>query len=109
MGYGNWLHGEAVAAGMTMAADLSARHGWLSGADIERIRTLLIRAKLPVAAPREMSRERFLDLMAVDKKTLDGGLRLVLMEGIGRSKVCSDFDPRLLEQTLDPELPLTGS
>ena len=109
MGYGCWLHGEAVAAGMAMAADLSARHGWLSGADVERIRTLLARAKLPVAAPKEMSREQFLDLMAVDKKALDGGLRLVLMDDIGRSKICSDFEPRLLEQTLDPELPMTGS
>jgi 3-dehydroquinate synthase len=109
MGYGNWLHGEAVAAGMVMAADLSARHGWLSSADVERIRMLLARAGLPVAAPKEMSRDRFLDLMAVDKKTLDGGLRLVLMDSIGRSRVCSDFDPRLLEQTLDPELPQTGS
>jgi 3-dehydroquinate synthase len=109
MGYGNWLHGEAVAAGMVMAADLSARHGWLSSADVERIRMLLARAGLPVAAPKEMSRDRFLDLMAVDKKTLDGGLRLVLMDSIGRSRVCSDFDPRLLEQTLDAELPQTGS
>ena len=109
MGYGCWLHGEAVAAGMAMAADLSARHGWLSGADVERIRTLLARAKLPVAAPKEMSREQFLDLMAVDKKALDGGLRLVLMDDIGRSKICSDFEPRLLEQTLDPELPMIGS
>jgi 3-dehydroquinate synthase len=109
MGYGNWLHGEAVAAGMVMAADLSARHGWLPSTDVERIRILLTRAGLPVAAPKEMSREQFLNLMAVDKKTVDGGLRLVLMNGIGRSKVCSDFDPRLLERTLDPELPLTGS
>jgi len=109
MGYGCWLHGEAVAAGMAMAADLSARHGWLSGTDVERIRTLLARAKLPVAAPKEMSREQFLDLMAVDKKALDGGLRLVLMDDIGRSKICSDFEPRLLEQTLDPELPMIGS
>jgi 3-dehydroquinate synthase len=109
VGYGNWLHGEAVAAGLVMAADLSARHGWLSNAAVERIRTLLARARLPVAAPKEMDRERFLNLMAVDKKALDGGLRLVLMDGIGRSRVCSDFDPRLLEQTLDPGLPLTGS
>jgi 3-dehydroquinate synthase len=109
MGYGSWLHGEAVAAGMLMAADLSARHGWLSDAAVERIRTLLTRAKLPVAAPKEMTRERFLDLMAVDKKSLDDGLRLVLMDDIGRSKVCGDFEPRLLEKTLDPESPLTAS
>jgi 3-dehydroquinate synthase len=109
MGYGHWLHGEAVAAGMVMAADLSARHGWLTKADVQRIRNLLALARLPVAAPQEMNRDRFMDLMAVDKKAVDGGLRLVLMDGIGQSKVCSDFDPRLLEQTLNPELPLTGS
>ena len=109
MGYGNWLHGEAVAAGMVMAADLSARHGWLPEAAVERIRALLARARLPVAAPKELAREQLLDLMAVDKKALDGGLRLILMEGIGRSKICSDFDPQLLGQTLDPGLPLTGS
>jgi 3-dehydroquinate synthase len=109
MGYGRWLHGEAVAAGMVMAADLSARHGWLATVDVERIRSLLARARLPVTAPREMSRSRFMDLMAVDKKTVDGGLRLVLLDGIGRSKVCHDFDRQLLDQTLDPELASSGS
>ena len=109
MGYGNWLHGEAVAAGMVMAADLSARQGWLANADVKRIRELMIRAKLPVDAPAEMNRSQFMDLMAVDKKALDGGLRLILMDGIGQAKVCSDFDPELLAQTLDPALPLTGS
>ncbi len=109
MGYGNWLHGEAVAAGMVMAADLSARQGWLANADVKRIRALMIRAKLPIDAPAEMNRSQFMDLMAVDKKALDGGLRLILMDGIGQAKVCSDFDPELLAQTLDPALPLTGS
>ncbi len=109
MGYGQWLHGEAVAAGMVLAADLSARHGWLASQDVERLRALLVRAKLPVAAPQEMSRDRFLELMSVDKKALDGGLRLVLLDHIGRAKLCSDFDPRLLEQTLDAaSLPTTS-
>ena len=73
------------------------------------MRELLKQARLPVDAPDEMSRDQFLDLMAVDKKVLDGGLRLVLLDALGQAKVCSDFDPALLNQTLDPELPLTGS
>jgi 3-dehydroquinate synthase len=108
-GYGSWLHGEAVAAGMAMAADLSARHGWLSESDVKRIRALLIRAGLPVAPPAEISRQRFLELMSVDKKADDRGLRLILMDAIGTAKVCSDFDRTLLIQTLDRKLGLTGS
>ena len=109
MGYGNWLHGEAVATGMLMAADLSARHGWMDDADVERIRALLVQARLPVEPPAEMSTDQFLGLMAVDKKALDGGLRLILMDAIGKAKITADFDPRLLRQTLECELPLTGS
>ncbi len=108
-GYGNWLHGEAVATGMLMAADLSARHGWLGSRDVERIRRLLVRAKLPVTAPPELGRERFLELMAVDKKAVDGGIRLVLLDAIGKAVVRDDFDPALLNQTLDSELQPTGS
>jgi len=109
MGYGNWLHGEGVAAGMAMAADLSARHGWISHSDVERIRRLIAQAQLPVDAPADINREQFLNLMAVDKKALDGGLRLILLEAIGKAKVCADFDTGLLHQTLEHKLPLTGS
>jgi 3-dehydroquinate synthase len=109
MGYGNWLHGEGVAAGMAMAADLSARHGWISASDVGRVRALLERAGLPVAPPPEISRQQFMDLMAVDKKAVDGGLRLVLLDAIGSARVCADYDPGLLEHTLDGGLPLTGS
>jgi 3-dehydroquinate synthase len=108
-GYGSWLHGEGVAVGMAMAAELSARHGWLSEADVDRIRALLIRARLPVAPPAEISRKRFLELMSVDKKVDDHGLRLILMDAIGAAKVCGDFDHNLLKQTLDRDLGLTGS
>jgi len=108
-GYGSWLHGEGVAVGMIMAAELSARHGWMSEADVERIRALLLRARLPVTPPAEISRKRFLELMAVDKKIDHRGLRLVLMDAIGAAKVCSDFDRNLLNRTLDRELGLTGS
>ncbi|HHJ14048.1 MAG TPA: 3-dehydroquinate synthase [Gammaproteobacteria bacterium] len=109
MGYGAWLHGEAVAVGMAMAADLSARHGWIGVADVSRIRSLIQKAGLPVDPPADLDRERFLALMAVDKKALDGGLRLVLLDTIGNAKVTADFDPGLLDATLERRLPLTGS
>ncbi|AFL74770.1 3-dehydroquinate synthase [Thiocystis violascens] len=100
MGYGQWLHGEAVAVGMCMAADLSARLGWLSGADLERVRRLVASAGLPVDPPPEVSAERFLELMAVDKKVLNGQLRLVLLRHLGKGLVTGDFDPDLLSATL---------
>lgn len=99
-GYGNWLHGEAVAAGMLMAADLSARHGWLSADSVDRTRTLLQQAGLPTSPPAEMDAERFMELMAVDKKVVDGGLRLVLLRDIGDALVTGEFRQDLLAETL---------
>lgn len=90
-GYGRWLHGEAVAVGMLLATDLSARIGWLAAGEVATLRQLLMRAALPVAVPRGMSAERFLELMAVDKKVVDGQLRLVLLKGIGDAVVTADF------------------
>jgi len=100
MGYGAWLHGEAVGAGMAMAADLSRRMQWLNDGDIERITSLLDRAILPTVAPDSLSPERFTELMAVDKKVLDGTLRLVLLKAIGDAVTTSDFDGDSLRQTL---------
>lgn len=100
-GYGAWLHGEAIAVGMLMAADLSARHGWISDKDLQRIRNLLQRARLPVAAPEQVSTRQFLDLMAVDKKVLTGKLRLVLMKSMGHSVVTDQFDQELLVAMLE--------
>jgi 3-dehydroquinate synthase len=99
-GYGVWLHGEAVGAGICMAADLSARLGWIEGADLARIRRVIEAAGLPAAPPQDLSPERFLELMAVDKKVLDGRLRLVLLRAIGKAQVTDDFDPALLHATL---------
>ena len=99
-GYGCWLHGEAVAAGMAMAADLSQRLQWLCSADIERIQSLLKRAQLPLWGPSGMTAESYMSHMAVDKKVTDGQLRLVLMQSLGDAVVSSDFDPQLLQQTL---------
>ncbi|MDD3447642.1 MAG: 3-dehydroquinate synthase, partial [Gammaproteobacteria bacterium] len=101
MGYGNWLHGEAVAAGMVLAADLSVRQGLLEPGAVVRIRSLLERAGLPVRVPAEMTVERFLELMAVDKKVLDGRLRLVLLRAIGDAVVTAEVDPGHLIATIE--------
>ncbi len=100
MGYGNWLHGEAVGAGMCMAARMSRIMGWISAADEKRIETLINAAGLPVAPPAELGADRFKAYMAVDKKVQHGKLRLVLLKGIGNCVVSSDFSFDALDQTL---------
>jgi 3-dehydroquinate synthase len=100
MGYGRYLHGEAVAIGLRLAADLSSRLGWLDRAEVERIDALLRNMALPTRAPAELSPQRFADLMKVDKKVRDGKIRLVLMRGIGQSLITDDYPPDLLLQTL---------
>ncbi|MBQ0731923.1 MAG: 3-dehydroquinate synthase [Oleispira antarctica] len=99
-GYGVWLHGEAVAAGMVMAADMSWRLGNISQQDVHDLQSLLKRAQLPCIPPAEMSNQDFIDLMQVDKKVLDGKLRLVLLKSIGEAVVTSDFSADTLHQTL---------
>jgi len=99
MGYGVWLHGEAVAAGTMMAADLSHRMGWLSTADVARIQALLTKAGLPLDAPK-LTADKYLDLMQMDKKVADGKIRLVLQQGIGKSVITSDYDADKLRATL---------
>lgn len=99
-GYGVWLHGEAVAAGMVMAADLSWRLGNISQQEVHDLQSLLKRAQLPCVPPAEMSNSDFIDLMQVDKKVLDGKLRLVLLTSIGEAVVTSDFAIETLNETL---------
>ncbi len=99
-GYGEWLHGEAVGTGMLMALDLSLRLGMISEAEQRRGAALILRAGLPERPPAGMTPERFLDLMAVDKKNVTGALRLVLLQGLGNAVITSDFDSRQLDQTL---------
>lgn len=101
MGYGEWLHGEAVAAGMYMAADLSMRLGWLATSDLERLEALLVHANLPVRGPRSLSVERMMELMAVDKKVVEGQVRLVLLKSLGDAIVTDDFSAELLLETLE--------
>jgi len=99
LGYGVWLHGEAVAAGMVMAADLSRRLGSLSEADADRIRTLLGRAGLPVAASAIGAR-RMQQLMSVDKKARAGRVPFVVLERLGAAVLRSDVPPAAIEHTL---------
>src|SRR5206468_2508902 len=89
LGYGAWLHGEAVAAGMVMAADLSRQLGLLSEADTARIRSLLERAGLPTAA-KGITPARMQELMRVDKKARSGRIHFVLLERLGAALLRAD-------------------
>ena len=88
LGYGHWLHGEAVAAGTMMAIELSCRLGWISDAERERSERLFVRAGLPVYGPL-LGADTYLELMWHDKKVQDGQMRLILLEGIGRAVISS--------------------
>jgi 3-dehydroquinate synthase len=99
-GYGVYLHGEAVAIGTCQAADLSRRKGWLTDADVERIIAIFTKARLPVVPPEQLDSDRFLELMAVDKKNVDGKIRLILLKEIGIATLPIDVEQTLLEQTL---------
>ncbi len=98
-GYGKWLHGEAVAAGMAMAAELSVRAGLLSASDAARVRALIERAGLPLRGPA-LPPERYLELMQVDKKAAAGELRFVLLEGLGRAALRGGLDESLVRESI---------
>ncbi len=100
LGYGVWLHGEAVGAGMSLAAEFSRRLGWVDQATTRRIQDLISRARLPVHAPSALSAQSVVELMSVDKKVIGGRVRLVLLEGIGKAVLTDDFDPAALLATL---------
>ncbi len=99
MGYGNWLHGEAVAAGTLLAAELSRRLGYLTDADVGRIAALFERARLPVKAPA-LGVETYLAYMGVDKKVEGGRLRFVLLRRLGEAFVTADVPADVLRATL---------
>jgi 3-dehydroquinate synthase len=98
-GYGAWLHGEAVAAGMVMAAELSLLMGHLKKNEVSRVRDLLKRAGLPVAGPA-LAPERMIELMALDKKAAKGRTRFVLLESIGRAALRADIDTRAVRAAI---------
>jgi 3-dehydroquinate synthase len=99
MGYGVWLHGEAVASGMVMAAHLSKLMGWIKDEEFTRIIKLLKKAKLPTQPPK-ISEDQYMELMRMDKKVVDGKIRLVLQKGIGNAVITSDYDTKHLKNTL---------
>jgi 3-dehydroquinate synthase len=95
-----WLHGEAVAAGTVMALEMSMRLGWISQQDRDRGIRLMQRAGLPVVPPAEMTPAQFIEHMAIDKKVIDGRLRLVLLRAIGEAVVTDDYPKEVLQATL---------
>ncbi len=100
VGYGRWLHGEAVAAGMIMASYLSLRLGDLSETDFARIRNLIDQAQLPLAPPPQIARSELLEHMSTDKKVAAGQIRLVLLKTIGRAYLSDDYPAQALDDTL---------
>ena len=99
-GYVEWLHGEAVATGMLIAADMSLRLGRLTDADVERVRRLLARAGLPVQAPR-IGVDGARGYMQIDKKVRAGRVRLVLLQRIGAAEFTGDYPDAALSATLE--------
>ena len=102
-GYGRWLHGEAVGAGMVMAARMSHESGFLGTADLDRVISLIERLGLPTHVP-ELQPQAMLEHMRIDKKVLDGRIRLVLLRGIGQAFVTADYDEGRLRRTLEAHL-----
>ncbi|WP_201565567.1 3-dehydroquinate synthase [Psychrobacter immobilis] len=98
-GYGNWLHGEAVAAGMVQAAELSQKIGWLTSDDVARIKRILTLANLPITPPA-IDVQTALDLMGHDKKVKHGQIRLILLKSLGNAVLTNDFDAELLTDVL---------
>lgn len=99
LGFGTWLHGEAIAAGMVMASDLSQRLGLLGPDAAARVERLLAKIGLPVAGPA-MPPEQYLELMSVDKKARDGALRFIVLDQIGTAVIRGDVPEKLVRETL---------
>ena len=101
LGYGGWLHGEAVGAGMVLAARLSQAMGLITESDVTRIVAVCQGANLPVSPPSGMTVDDFLTHMAVDKKNIDGRLRFVLMKSLGNAYVEEQVPSDLLNDVLN--------
>ncbi len=100
MGYGTVLHGEGVAIGMVMAAELSSAMGWIQADDVERIKKLLLAAGLPITPPKTLSSDQFMNLMSVDKKVQNGKIRLILLKAIGQAIISDNYSPDKLAALL---------
>ena len=102
IGYGEWLHGEAVSTGMCMAADMSYRLGWIDASLKDRTIDLLKKYNLPIDVPESMTVDTFMDLMAVDKKAANGKMKFILLKGeLGECVFTGDFDQTKLKDTLE--------
>ncbi|RTZ61945.1 MAG: 3-dehydroquinate synthase [Gammaproteobacteria bacterium] len=101
MGYGNWLHGEAIGAGMVAAAEMSQRMGWLESEDVERAISLIKLAGLPIQGPNKLDAGKMIELMQVDKKVQDGRIRLILLKSIGQAVITDDYSRETLTQTIE--------
>ncbi len=100
MGYGNWLHGEAISVGMIMACDLSVRLGWIDTSIKTRTIALLKAAGLPTRAPANMSIEHYMECMSIDKKVDNGTINFVLLTALGKATITSSYTQQQLEETL---------
>ena len=109
MGYGAWLHGEAVGTGLVMAADLSSRLGRITQSDAKRIKDVVASAGLPTCPPLTLSVDDFLESMQVDKKTTDDGLRFILINDIGEAELVTNVDEVKLRETLAAQESLAES
>ena len=99
LGYGEWLHGEAVAAGMVIAADMSHQLGWISAIELQRASELIKSSGLPIYPPK-IGAAKALQLMGMDKKVLNDQLRLVLLKKLGEAVITADYPPEVLRATL---------
>nr|VFK38403.1 MAG: 3-dehydroquinate synthase [Candidatus Kentron sp. SD]VFK43502.1 MAG: 3-dehydroquinate synthase [Candidatus Kentron sp. SD]VFK79575.1 MAG: 3-dehydroquinate synthase [Candidatus Kentron sp. SD] len=100
LGYGHWLHGEAVSAGIVLAAQVSNYLGWLEPEDVFRIRNILERARLPIHLPRNITASRMRELMSVDKKVREGKIHFVLLKAIGSAIVTSAIELDIVDAAL---------
>ena len=100
-GYGQWLHGEAIATGMLLALELSALRGLIAAEETMQLRKLLLAAGLPVQPPSNMTPEIFLEFMKRDKKVVDGRMRLVLLQAIGSACIVDDVTDQELVALLE--------
>ena len=96
MGYGEWLHGEAVGCGMVLGADLSRRLNYISDADVQRLTSIIQSMNLPITPPK-FGAERYMELMQVDKKTEGGQIRYVVLEKIGKAQIKNVADAQVIE------------
>lgn len=96
MGYGEWLHGEAVGCGMVLGADLSCRLNYITRAEADRLKKIIQSMNLPIAPPK-FGGKRYLELMQVDKKTESGQIRYVVLEKIGKAQIQGVPDAQVLE------------